>query len=214
MTRDREQGELDNLMRALGFAVVVAPNTKTRPIQPAWYQGVLHGRPAAVTMVMRKLVGWNVGAGVHPADFGNRDEIVIVASVILGAIQVEPVDYGLHTAFGYLPNPDPADLVPLDHPAAGMPESVKLAFHRFARGIAAPTDSGRSSHARYLRIANRSKLDDYLPAVVLPSSEVLVMHELPTNEGWQSLFVPNTNDVGWVAHALEAHGLEQRTPNG
>lgn len=214
MTRDREQGELDELMRALGFAVVVAPNTSTRPIQPAWYQGVLHGRPTAVTIVMRKLVGWNVGAGTHPGDFGNRNKIVVVASVIMGAVGVGPVHYGLHTAFGHLPNPDPAALVPADHPAAGMPDAVRFVFHRFARGQAPPGEDGRSHHARYIRITNRSKIADYLPLVVVPTADVLVMHELPLDDGWQASFVPNTNELGWVAHALELQGAAERSLEG
>lgn len=214
MTRDREQRELDELMRALGFAVVVAPNTTTRPIQPAWYQGILHGRPATVTIVMRKLVGWNVGAGTHPGDFGNRNKIVMVASVILAAVRVRPLQYGLHTAFGHLPNPEPAALVPADHPAAHMPDAVRFAFHRFARGNAPASEDGRSHHARYLRITNRSKIADYLPAVVLSTVDVLVMHEIPLDEGWQASFVPNTNDLGWVAHALELQAVAERTLEG
>lgn len=204
MTRDREQRELDDLMKALAFAVVVEPNTKTRPIQPAWYQGALHGRPAAVTVVMRKLVGANMAAGVHAADVGNRDEVVIVASVILGAVRVQAIEYGLHTAFGYLPDPDPAALVGPEHPANGMPDAVRQAFHRFARGQAFPHETGRSSHARYLRITNRSKIADYLPSAVLPDTEVLVMHEIAMSEGWQAGFIPITNELGWVAHTLEA----------
>lgn len=211
MTRDREQRELDDLMQALGFSVVVEPNTNTRPIQPAWYQGTLHDRPAAVTIVMRKLVGHNMAAGVHPGDFGNRDEVVIVASVILAAVRTQAIGYGLHTAFGHLPDPDPAALVGPEHPASGMPDPVRLAFHRFARGLAHPGETGRSPHARYLRITNRSKLADYLPPVVLPSTEVLVMHEIAMSDGWQASFVPFTNELGWVAHALEVeagHPLE------
>lgn len=204
MTRDREQAEIDDLMRALGFGVVARPDPTTRPVQPAWYQGTLQGRPAAVTLVGRKLVGANVAAGVHPADFRNRNVTVTVVSVVVAAVGVGSIDYALHTAFGHLPDPDPAALVEPTHPAFAMPETVRLAFHRFARGQAPPTETGRSHHARYLRITNRSRLADYFPPVVLPATEVIVMHEIPMDENWQAGFVPITNELGWVAHALES----------
>ena len=37
----------------------------------------------------------------------------------------------------------------------------------------------------------------------MPSTEVLVMHEIPMDGNWQARFVPNTNELGWVAHAVE-----------
>lgn len=201
MTRDREQGELDDLMRALGFGMIVQPDTTTRPIQPAWYQGALHGRLTAVTIVNRRILGLNSSVGV-----GNRNVNVTVVSVIMAAVGVPEVDYGIHTQFKVLPDPDPGVLVGREHPASGMPISVRDAFHRFARGQAPPTETGRSKHARYLRITNRSKLADYLPPVVLPTTEVLVMHEIPMDAKWQIGFVPITNELGWVAHALEGAG--------
>lgn len=202
-TRGREQGELDDLMRALGFAMIVRPDTTTRPIQPAWYQGMLHGRLCAVTMVNRRIVGLNSGVGG-----GNRNVNVTVVSVVMAAVGVPEVDYGIHTQFDVLPDPDPAVLSAPGQPGHGMPVSVRNAFHRFARGPAAPFETGRSKHARYVRITNRSKLADYFPPVVLPTTEVIVMHEIPMDENWQAGFVPATNALGWVAHALEAEAAQ------
>lgn len=199
MTRDREQSELDELMRALGFAVVVAPVATTRPIQPAWYQGSLHGRPVATTLVNRRVVGLNSSVGG-----GRRNADAVVVSVIMAAVAVSEFGYGIHTQAGVLPDPDPIELVRPEHPAFGMPASVQAAFHRFARGHAGPHESGRSPHARYLRITDRSGIASYLPPVVLPGIEVLVMHEVSVSDGWQATFVPITNELGWFAHALES----------
>ncbi len=198
MTRDREQGELDDLMRALGFGVIVQPDTTTRPIQPAWYQGALHGRLTAVTIVNRRILGLN-----SSVNGGRRNVDVIVVSVIMAAVGVPETPFRIQTKFGVLPEPDPVELTRPGHPAHDMPVAVRAAFHRFARGAAPPTETGRSRHARYLRITNRSRISDYLPALAVPSAQVLVMHEIPMDAKWQVDFVPITNELGWMAHALE-----------
>lgn len=199
VTRRREQTELDELMRAMGFAVAVPPDPSTRPIRPAWYQGLVYGRPVAITLTGRRM--HLTGGG----DGGNAHGVQIVASIHLGAVGVAPLGYGLHTSFGELPDPDPARLIGPGHPAAAMPGAVRAAFHRFARGRAAPHETGRSPLALHVRITDRSKLQDYLPQLILPTTAVLVMHDLPMRPGWQAQFVPNTNELGRIAHALEVH---------
>ncbi len=195
-SHDRERQEVDDLMRSLGFGLLVPGDRSARPERMAWYGAAINGRSVVTTITGRRVTTLNVG-------IGNRHQNVVVLTIIMVAHVGVPFGFGSHTKYGSLATADIDEMFPPDHPGSALPLGVKQAFLWFARALIPPGQPDHNRYARYIRIADTEKLSEWLPEGVLGETSVLVAHELPLSKGWQSRFDKATTDLGWVAHAIE-----------
>lgn len=195
-SHDRERDEVSVYMNRLGLTVLLQPDERARPERMTWYEGQSHGRRLVTTITRRRVQTGNAGTG-------NRHANAIVLTVMLAAHAARPFGFGAHAPYESLADKDPNVVFPVGHPGQAFPPQVKQAFCWFARGLLPPGHADHRKYARHLRIVDTQKLAEWLPSEVLIGTPVVVVHDLPLKQQWQSAFDRAVQDLGWVAHAIE-----------